>query len=84
LWANGDAIGLIWAAGFAALLNAAIITTFVWPELVSPAIQSALWWGLAGLWLAATTLAVRQFRLAANRPQANEDADTLFVQAQQE
>ncbi len=71
LWVRGDAAGLIWAVGFALLLNVAIITTFVYSELVSPPVRTALWWGLAGFWLASVAWAVHQLRLTANRPEHN-------------
>lgn len=35
LWLRGELAGLLTAVGFALLLNFALITTFVWPQLVS-------------------------------------------------
>lgn len=84
VWTHGDVVALLWAVSFAMLLNFAIVIAFVWPELVSPTVRSALWWGLAGVWLASTAWSVRRLRFESAGLQPTADLDALFVQAQQE
>jgi hypothetical protein len=76
-------VGLIWAVSFSLLLNFAIVISFVWPELVSPTVRSAFWWGLAGIWLASTAWSVRCLRFESVGLQQS-DLDALYVQAQEE
>jgi hypothetical protein len=56
LWKHGDWSALLWAVGFGLLLNAAVVSTWVWSELLSPGSRSvtwlvvAVWWVAGGLW----------------------------------
>jgi hypothetical protein len=84
VWAHGDVVALLWSVSFAVLLNFAIVVAFVWPELVSPAVRVALWWGLAGIWLASLVWSIRRLRIEPAGPHQASDLDALFVRAQQE
>jgi hypothetical protein len=78
---NGSWWGLAVAVAFAAALNVAIVTTFVWRELVSSAERSAGWVAIAAVWLVCagwTFWRVRRADFEQNRPP--EDGD-LFPRA---
>ena len=48
LWLKGHWSGLFTALLFAGLLNLAIASRFIWPELLPPALAWSLWAGVAG------------------------------------
>lgn len=57
LWLRGEVAGLLTAVGFALLLNFALVTTFVWPQLVSRHLPEWLvpamaWIGVVCFWVA--------------------------------
>lgn len=79
LWFEGSLAGLTLALGFSLLLNASLIASFVWTELLS-SLQLGAAWTLAGLlWAAAATYSWRR----AVRPRS-ATADALFVRGQEE
>ena len=51
LWIKGHWSGLFAALLFAGLLNLAIASRFIWPELLPPALAWSLWAGVAGFWI---------------------------------
>lgn len=51
LWLRGRWTGLVWALGFTLLLNAALVSKGVWPELGNVWIRSGLWYLVLGFWL---------------------------------
>ncbi|MEW4452576.1 tetratricopeptide repeat protein [Bremerella sp. JC817] len=51
LWVRGRWTGLVWALGFTLLLNAALVSKGVWPELGNVWIRSGLWYLALGFWL---------------------------------
>src|SRR5262245_50023041 len=57
LWLRGEFVGLVTAVGFATVLNFALITTFVWPQLVSRglpawAVPAMAWIVVVWFWVA--------------------------------
>lgn len=51
LWVRGRWTGLVWALGFTLLLNAALVSKGVWPELGNVWVRSGLWYFVLGFWL---------------------------------
>jgi len=83
LWLRGRWQSLAWAVAFAALVNFALLASFVWPELVSPTILIATWLVVAIVWVASVGCSFWKF------PQWCEStidpkAEDLFEQAQGE
>ncbi len=62
---RGEILGLLLAVGAAAVLNLALLSSFVWIELLSHGLKVALWFALAAAWLAAAWWAWRVLRTAA-------------------
>lgn len=81
LWRRGDWSGLALALGFSLFLNLVLLTTLVWTELVSPAIEKTAWVALGGFWIASAVLSARLARHSPQRPPAEQD---LFPQATRE
>lgn len=50
LWFKGDLWALGWALPFTGLLNVALASTFLWPELLTEGWQSATWLLAVGWW----------------------------------
>lgn len=88
LWLRGEVGGLLTAIGFALLLNFALITTFVWPQLLAR--QFPPWLVPTMAWIAVVCFWVVGVRagaqIAAAIAQATQPADaestTLLRQAQ--
>lgn len=51
LWRHGSMFGLLEALTFAVLLQVAIVTTVIWPETVTLASRTVVWFGVAFFWL---------------------------------
>ena len=83
LWNRGELSGLATAALFAALFNLAILARFVWPELLSAKLASAIWVLVGVFWLAGFLRS-----LGHSSPQRlgnlGENEQELFKQAQTE
>jgi hypothetical protein len=62
LWMRGSWSGLAVAVSAAALLNVALLGTFVWSELITQGLRSALWLLLAGAWMTSALLTARWSR----------------------
>jgi hypothetical protein len=83
LWLSGAWWGLAIACGFAWLVNLAVVSTFVWTELISPWSRIGVWVLLLLAWSAATVLSVRQLR--SSNPEAEQaTAEDLFRRASRE
>lgn len=81
LWVRGRWTGLVWALGFTLLLNAALVSKGVWPELGNFWIRSGLWYLVLGFWLANSIW--MGVRLASGSLDAHDaSADQLFQTAQ--
>lgn len=80
LWLRGSAAGFVLAAAFAIVLDAAIVTTFLWSELVEVQVSIGLWTAAAAIWIVTTISAVAAFptALASGR---DAMADAMFVAA---
>ena len=50
LWKWGDGFGLAVAIGFAALLNLALVASFIWTELFTPEVRTVAWMAVGLLW----------------------------------
>lgn len=79
LWRQGAWSGLAWALGFALTLNLALVASFVWTELVSPAACGASWTLVVGTWVAGMAMGGTPAR-ARVQPRA-EGSDDLFQAA---
>lgn len=80
LWLRGSLAGLVLAIAFAVAVEVAILTTWIWTELVELPISIGLWTAVAAVWLVATVSAVSSFPppLRSGRDDAT---DALFVKA---
>ena len=83
LWLAGAWWGLAIACGFAWLVNLAVISAFVWTELITPWSRVGVWVLLVPVWAAALVLSVRQLR--SSNPEAEQaTAEDLFRRASRE
>ncbi len=80
LWLRGSAAGLVLAVAFAVVLDAAILTTFLWSEIVELRVAVGLWTAAAAIWIVATVSAVSAFPPALP---SGRDAtvDAMFIAA---
>ena len=80
LWLRGSRAGLVLALAFAVTVDVAVVTTWVWTELIDLRWVLGLWTAIAGLWLSATASAAAAFPrpIPAGRDAATEP---LFVRA---
>jgi hypothetical protein len=83
LWWRGDWRALLIAAFFAIAVNFGLVTSFVWPEMLSTTLQAAVWCSMLVFWAAAVGWGVRQLG-ALRGPLADSAQQDLFVQAQAE
>lgn len=90
LWLRGSGRGLAAAAAFCCLLNFALITTFVWPQLLSRSLAPwvvpvAAWVSVLWFWMVAARSTARFLsQEAARQIPPDEHANHLLVQAQTE
>lgn len=85
LWLRGQWSSLILAAAFSLLLNLALATSFVWPELMGSRFSLVVWPILAITWTVSfwiTWKTLDRFAESPQKPSATDD--TLFIQAQTE
>jgi len=68
LWLKGHWSGLFTALLFAGLLDLAIASRFIWPELLPPALAWSLWPGVAGFWIYGFFQSWRQMPLLTATP----------------
>jgi len=80
LWLRGSRRGLVLALAFAVSLDVAVVTTFVWPDLVELPISAAFWTAAGIVWLASTVSALAAFPPPLAEP-APATVDPLFVKA---
>ncbi|MFM1902534.1 MAG: hypothetical protein RLZZ440_434 [Planctomycetota bacterium] len=80
LWLRGSFAGLVLAVAFAVTLDVAVVTTFIWPDLVELSFLLAVWTAASIVWLVSTVSAVAAFPPPLScRPPA--EVDPLFVRA---
>lgn len=80
LWLRGSRTGLVLALAFAVTVDVALLTTFIWPELLGVEFTIALWTATAVIWLVATASAAAAVPAPLPRVRA-EAVDALFVEA---
>jgi hypothetical protein len=61
LWLRGSRAGLLVAVAFAIVLDTAIVSTWVWTELVELEVAVGLWAAAGAIWLLGTISAVSAF-----------------------
>ena len=54
LWLRGSFLGLVLALAFAVILDVAVLTTWIWSELIDVRLSLAVWTATAAIWLAGT------------------------------
>lgn len=80
LWLRGSRSGLTLAIAFALTVDVAIVTTWIWSELIGIGATIGLWAGAAAIWMIATASALAAFPAPIPRPRSGA-ADGLFVKA---
>ena len=80
LWLRGSLAGLVLALAFALAVDVAVLTTWIWSELVDVRLVLALWTGTAAVWVIATASAVTTFPPPLPRGR-DAAADDLFLKA---
>jgi tetratricopeptide (TPR) repeat protein len=80
LWLRGSVAGLVLALAFAVTFDVALVTTFIWPDLVELPFRLAVWTALGVVWLASTVSAAAAFPPALVRPPSAQ-VDPLFARA---
>jgi hypothetical protein len=80
LWLRGQWAGLAKAVGAAVVLNAVLLGTFGWSELISSGMRNVLWIAVALFWTASAAAAYVQTRRQTIRKQRTPAKDT-FTQA---
>jgi hypothetical protein len=83
LWLRGDLSGLLTAIAFTGILQAALVSTFVWDELISTGFRVCLWATLGCIWLVTAIASVRRTPFRLGSPH-DESVDALFREAQSE
>jgi len=80
LWLRGSLTGLVLALAFAVVLDAAVVVTWIWNELVELPVAIGIWTAAAAIFVASTASAIQSFPppLVLGRDAA---ADAMFVAA---
>jgi len=61
LWLRGSLLGLVLALAFAVTLDAAVLTTWIWTDLVDLPLKLAAWTATVAIWLLGTASALAAF-----------------------
>jgi len=80
LWLRGSRAGLVLALAFAIVLDVAILTTWIWSDLVDAGVPIGLWAAAAAVWIIASVSALSAFPTPL-RTRRNAATDGLFVEA---
>ncbi len=80
LWLRGSMAGLVLAVAFAVTVDVAIVTTFIWPDLVELPLTIGCWTAVGVIWLASTVSAIAAFPAPLASPSPAE-VDPLFRRA---
>lgn len=80
LWLRGSAAAVVLAIAFAVVIDAAILTTFIWTELVDLQVAVGLWTAAAAIWIVATVSAVSAFPPALPTGR-DATVDAMFIAA---
>jgi len=81
LWVHGRWAGLVWALGFMAVLNVALISKGIWPELGHSWIRYGIWYVLFGYWLIGAILQAIPL-VTGSWQQVDASVEQLFTEAQ--
>lgn len=85
LWRRADWSGLVVAVVFAALLNAALLSTIVWSEyeLFVPAGRKIIWLAVLAMWVGSTAYSANWQRRHPDvpKPLATENSEDAFAEA---
>lgn len=84
VWMRGRWQGLVQATVFGLLLNLALITTFIWPELLNKHLVVATWGCLACVWIVSILRVRREISTFLSNKSASEPEPGLFIRAQAE
>ncbi|MGI9516445.1 MAG: tetratricopeptide repeat protein, partial [Pirellulaceae bacterium] len=85
LWLRGHWSSLLMAVAFSLILNLALLSTFVWPAMLSAQLKIIIWPVVLSVWLIFGWIAWRFLDgLAKPRETGDKTDDTLFIQAQTE
>ena len=79
-WLRGSRAGLVLALAFAISVDLAVVTTFIWTDLVELPFIVAAWTAVAVVWLVSTVSAAAAFPPPLVRP-APARVDPLFIRA---
>ncbi|TWT31737.1 hypothetical protein Enr8_36610 [Blastopirellula retiformator] len=82
-WVYGRWRGLVWAGGFALILNAALILHGVWPEFVGETVRHSIWYVVTFLWVISAGWSIYRVARGGYQPQ-DESVEALFHTAQSE
>ncbi len=77
---RGSLAGLVLALAFAVSFDVAVVTTFIWGELIELPFTVAVWAATAVVWLVSTVSAVATFPQSLAQPSAAE-VNPLYVKA---
>lgn len=80
LWLRGSLGGLVLALAFAVLLDMAIVTTWIWSELVDLRVSIGIWTATIAVWIVATASAASSFPAPLARD-PDAATDTLYIKA---
>ena len=83
LWFAGAWWGLAVGMGFAWLVNLAVVSTFVWTDLIGPWSKVGVWVLLMTVWMASVALSFRQLRGSGDE-NGQATAEDLFRRAGRE
>jgi len=81
LWQRGSWKSLLLAVGFGAVLNLAVVTTFVWPEWMASSIRWMLWIAALGAWTGAALATAMGWDNPTATPDGNDASDDLYCMA---
>lgn len=79
LWKYGAWAHLATTAGFAILLNVAILGTFLWTELLSPGVRTSVWLAVVVGWTGSAVFSLRWIR---NQEDETGPTDDRYREAQ--
>jgi tetratricopeptide (TPR) repeat protein len=89
LWQRGQISSLVIAIGFTILLNAALISTYVWPRMMGDAFPIVTWPLILLVWSTSIVFSYRSMPNWLETPKIavadeRKQSDVLFLRAQQE
>lgn len=84
LWMRGDRSAMLLALGFSALLNLALVASFIWPQLLGLLPTTILWLVLGFCWVVAAWCSYRNLATLSAPKQSSPTDNHLFQQAQTE